>query len=173
MLRIESINAMLLEEGPPPRTSPRQSTQNVKHWTSTTTEKFGETGEKGREGELFVLGAIASWGWFVWDMEKDRDAQLAGHDIRFQNPDWHNKYSADVKNNLDKFGAFYVNPVEWMHPKKTNDRFWHVNTETGWMVWYSRYDMQDYIRKNNKTEGFWVRRKDKMPFKMTWRRCEV
>lgn len=142
-------------------------------WTPTLEEAFGEKGTKGREGELFVKQAVESWGWSVKDNEADFESQVSGRDLWIKKPEWSNYYSIDVKNNLNEFGSFYIDPVQWMDPRKKNNRFWHVNTTTGWMAWYSREDIQEYIKKENKTEGFWVGVKDKMPFKITRARHTV
>lgn len=139
-------------------------------WTPTLEEAFGASGTKGREGELFVKEAIESWGWEVRDNEQSYEEQVAGQDLWIRKPTWKYFYSVDVKHNLNQFGGFYVSPKDWMKEDKKNDRFWHVNTETGWMAWYAREDMQKYIMDNNLTEGFWVNVKDQMPFDITRRR---
>ena len=163
------IDEMLAETGPPPRGT-KQSNRLTSKWTETAEEAFGVSGAKGRQGELFVKRAIESWGWYVTDNEEDYKSQVAGEDLWIQKPEWANAYSVDVKNNLNKFGSFYVEPKEWMNPKKRNHRFWHVNVDTGWMAWYSREDMQYYFKTRNITEGFWVAVKDKMPFDITRRK---
>lgn len=142
-------------------------------WTPTLVEAFGASGARGREGELFVKEAIESWGWEVKDNEESYDEQVAGCDLWLKKPEWANFYSIDVKNNLNKFGSFYVDPSQWMNPKKKNDRFWHVNVDTGWMAWYSREEMQSYISRNNITERFRVDVSSKLPVKITRRRYSV
>ena len=145
------------------------STRLTPQWTPTLEEAFGASGAKGREGELFVKEAVESWGWDVIDNEASYEEQVAGQDLWIKKPTWHNHYSIDVKNNMNDFGAFYVDPVEWMKPEKKNHRFWHVNIETGWMAWYGREDMQNYIITKNKTKGFWVGVKDKTAVNITRR----
>lgn len=139
-------------------------------WTDTLEEAFGANGSKGRDGELFVIDAVCSWGWLVKDNETDYQEQVAGQDIWIKKPTWSNYYSVDVKANLDKYGNFYVVPKEWLNPKKRNHRFWHVNVDTGWMAWYDRIDMQEYIKSNNITNTFKIGLKDKLPFEITRRR---
>lgn len=139
-------------------------------WTDTLEEAFGASGAKGREGELFVMEAVSSWGWYVRDNETSYEEQVAGQDIWIKNPSWANYYSVDVKANLDKYGNFYVNPKEWLNPKKKNHRFWHVNVDTGWMAWYDRVQMQEFIRSKNITKTFKIGVKDKLPFDITRRR---
>lgn len=141
----------------------------TKKWTPTLVEAFGASGAKGRRGELFVKHAIESWGWEVKDNEQSYEDQVAGRDLWIKKPEWNNFYSVDVKNNMDEMGAFYVDPKEWSNPKKKNDRFWHVNTTTGRMAWYSRQDMQYYIEKKKITEGFWVKPNQTIPVHITWR----
>ena len=145
----------------------------VKHWTATAEEAFGKSGKKGREGELFVKKAIESWGWSVTDNEEDYQSQVAGQDLWIQKPSWSNAYSIDVKNNLDQYGSFWIYPEEWMNPKKQNDRFWHVNVDTGWMAWYGREDVQNYIASNNITKPFQVKVRGEQPFAIARRKHEV
>ena len=149
------------------------SVRLVKHWTPTTEEAFGARGKKGREGELFVKKAIESWGWLVTDNEADVNSQVTGCDLFIQNPEWFNAYSVDVKANINKYGSFLIYPDEWMDPRKQNDRFWHVNVESGWMAWYSRQDVQSYIKRNKLTEPFEVRVKGEQPFKITRRKHAI
>lgn len=136
-------------------------------WTPTLEQAFGEPGVKGRKGELFVKEAILSWGWEVKDNENNYEEQLAGHDLWIKAPTWKNFYSIDVKANMSEYGALPVFTEEWMNPNKSNDRFWHVNVDTGWMAWYSREEMQHYIMKNNIKENFRVNPGEKLPFKIT------
>lgn len=138
-------------------------------WTSTLEEAYGENGKRGREGELFVKEAILSWGWEVKDNEEDYKQQVSGQDLLIRKPTWQNFYSIDVKNNLTKFGSFAVDTNEngWLFkPIKTSHRIWHVNTETGWMAWYGREEMQVYIKENKlyNTGLVNIAVKDKLPF---------
>ena len=142
-------------------------------WTPTLNEAFGETGLKGREGELYVKQVIESWGWEVTDNESSHADQVAGRDLWIKKPEWSNFYSVDVKANMGENGSFYVDPKQWMDPKKKNDRFWHVNVKTGRMAWYARQDMQYYIQTKNLTEGFWVFPSSKLPVQITWRKSEL
>lgn len=117
-------------------------------WTATLDEAFGANGLKGLEGEKFVAKTLTSWGWTVEHHESDKDKQLAGVDISFQNPKWQNAYTADVKANIDQYGTFYVECTEdgWLfNPNKTSHRIWHCNPATGWMAWYDRTAMKNHI----------------------------
>lgn len=143
------------------------SNRLTSEWTSTLTEAFGKSGTKGREGELFVKQAILSWGWEVKDNESNYLEQVAGQDLWIKAPTWKNFYSIDVKANMNEHGAFPVIIDAWMNPKKLNDRFWHVNVDTGWMAWYSRQDMQQYIVDNNFKQNFRVFPGEILPFKIT------
>lgn len=136
-------------------------------WTPTLEEAFGESGTKGREGELFVKNAILSWGWEVRDNESNYEEQVAGQDLWIKAPTWKNFYSIDVKANMGEHGVFPIVIEQWMNPKKLNDRFWHVNVDTGWMAWYSREEMQYYIMANNIKENFRVYPGEIFPFKIT------
>ena len=138
-------------------------------WTDTLEEAFGASGARGREGELFLKKVIEGWGWEVIDNEEDKELQISGKDLMIKNPKWASFYSVDVKNNLDDRGSFYVDLSEkgWLfNPKKTSDRIWHVNPQTGWMCWYGRKEMQEYMKKKYgiKEELIKVTVYDKIPF---------
>lgn len=150
-----------------------RTTRLTEKWTPTLVEAFGPMGAKGREGELFVKHTIESWGWLVKDNQSNYTEQLAGQDFWIKKSDWSRYYSIDVKNNLTQYGSFTVNPKEWMDPARKNDRFWHVNTTTRWMVWYSREDMQRYIGLTNRVRSFSIGLKDKLPFKITRAQARV
>ena len=128
----------------------RMSNRLVNHWTETTEEAFGARGKSGREGELWLAEVIKGWGWDVIDYEGDRSRQIRGHDIAIRKPEWKNFYTVDVKSNMRDDGSFYVETGKdgWLrNPKHTNHRVWHVNTRTGWMAWYDRKDMIDFLRQ--------------------------
>lgn len=144
----------------------------TQEWTPTLEEAFGAKGAKGRQGELYVRGVIESWGWEVEDNESDYQQQIAGQDLWIKKPEWYKFYSVDVKANMCDNGSFYIEPQQWMNPSKKNDRFWHVNVETGRMAWYSRQDMQQYIRNNKLEEKFWITPSTKIPVHITWRASE-
>jgi hypothetical protein len=111
-------------------------------WTDTLDEAFGKTGTKGRLGEEFLAKVFESWGWEHRRNEKDYKAQIEGRDIEFRKPTWANFYSADVKNNMDQYGCFYVYK-DWLDKVKC-DRIFHVNPETGWLAWYSVDEMREW-----------------------------
>lgn len=136
----------------------------VNEWTEGLGEVFGDAGEKGRAGELFVIDAVRSWGWQVKDAASDREQQVKGIDLWIRKPEWRNFYSIDVKNNMNEYGSFWVYPLQWMDVKKENDRFWHVNVDTGWMAWYGREDMQRYITKEKHTTPFKIAANMTLPF---------
>lgn len=126
-------------------------------WTKTTAEAFGDNPnvQLGREGELAVLKEVSSWvGWQVLDHEEDYSLQLSGVDISVKKESWSRFYTVDVKTGrsyLDEYGTIKIDtkPDGWLFsPKKTSDRVWHVNLDTGWMAWYDRKDMIKYINEN-------------------------
>ena len=128
-------------------------------WTSTTAEAFGDTPavRLGREGELAVLNEVKSWdGWEALDHEQDQKLQVQGIDISVKKSTWQRFYTVDVKTGgsyLDFYGTIVIDVNEdgWLfNPKKTSDRVWHVNLDTGWMAWYDRKDMIKHIRENVK-----------------------
>jgi len=118
-------------------------------WTKTAEEAFGPSGKKGRIGELFMKKVFESWGWAVEDCEDDKSLQTKGIDLYFKKPSWHNSYSCDVKSNMNNYGAFYVH-ADWLfNPKHINDRYFHVNPDTGWVAWYGAEDMKAWYSRYN------------------------
>jgi len=145
-------------------------------WTFGLEEAFGEKGKKGTEGELFVKMVMESWQWKVDHYESEYDKQLSGKDLEFKNPKWHNKYSADVKHNITEYGAFYVETDDngWLfNERKVSHRIWHCNKNTGWMAWYDREEMKNFIIENGlrNTGIFKIDTKMKLNF-ITRRRYE-
>lgn len=123
--------------------------------------------------EEFVKEAVQSWGWEAAESEEYEISNVTGENLWIQNPAWAKAYSVKVVDNLDQYGSFWIDPVEWMKPEKQNHRFWHANAKTGWMAWYGREDVQNYIRQNNITKPFQVRVKDVQPFEITRRKHAV
>lgn len=117
-------------------------------WTETLDEAFGDTGTKGRLGEEFLEKVFQCWGWSVELFKEDRSKQVRGIDLQFKKPSWSNFYTGDVKNNMDKYGNFYVHK-DWLF-KIECDRVFHVNPDTGWVVWYGVDEMQK-VYDNSKT----------------------
>ena len=126
-------------------------------WTKTAEEAFGNSGKMGREGELTVLKEVESWGWEVEDHEEDKALQVQGIDISIKKPTWNRFYTVDVKTGksyLSEYGVMKVDitPNGWLFSeKKTSDRIWHLNVETGWMAWYDRQDMKKHIESIKET----------------------
>jgi len=117
-------------------------------WTTTLAEAFGANGNKGHIGELFMVEVFQHWGWDVIHHESNQTLQKAGIDISFKNPKWKNMYTCDVKNNLTSNGTFYVY-ANWLFKSKAN-RIFHVNPNTGAIVWYDVGLMKKHYR--NSTE---------------------
>lgn len=120
----------------------------TKEWTPTLAEAFGESGDKGEKGELFVKAVMESWGWEVKHHKEDFQKQISGQDLEFKSPRWYSWYTADVKHNLDDYGSFYVETEDngWLfNDRKVSHRIWHCNENTGWMAWYDREAMKKYI----------------------------
>jgi hypothetical protein len=120
----------------------------TKEWTTgedALEEAFGETGVKGKQGEIFMCEVFESWDWeYIWHRDEPL-LQNNGIDISFKSPAWINFYTCDVKNNLTESGTFYVYK-DWLF-KGSSDRIFHVNPETGWLNWYDRKRMQKYFDK--------------------------
>lgn len=117
-------------------------------WTPDAAGAFGASGVKGDKGEQFLCEVFEAWGWEYELHSASREHQLKGIDITFRNPNWNNSYTADIKANLDQYGSFFIetNDKGWLfNPSKANHRVWHLNPETGWMAWYDRREMQQYI----------------------------
>lgn len=113
-------------------------------WTNTAEEAFGESGAKGRTGELLILNMLREQSIQSEDLEEDKVRQVRGVDIQTE------KYTLDVKANLRQ-GSFFieVDPLGWLfHPSKTSDIIIHVDVETKDVIWYHRKDAQAKIRIN-------------------------
>lgn len=121
----------------------------TKEWTTgenALKEAFGETGAKGKAGEIFQCQVFESWGWeYVWHQD-DPIYQKAGIDISFKAPTWKKFYTCDVKNNLTEYGTFYVHK-DWLFGGNS-DRIFHVNPDTGWLNWYDRGQMKQYYQED-------------------------
>lgn len=148
-------------------------------WTDNSEGAFGASGRKGDQGEDFLMSVFKSWGWSATCHRgiQSKSQQVRGVDITFKKPTWHNSYSCDVKANLQDNGMFYVETDSggWLfNPNKTSDRIWHVNPKTGWMAWYDRKEMQNYVKKQNRcnTELLGISVQNKIPF-ITRRRVNI
>lgn len=125
------------------------SNRLTSNWTPTSEGAFGASGAKGDRGEYFLCEVFNQWGWEYTAHPSSYNHQLKGVDITFRKPSWNKSYTADIKSNLDAFGTFFVETDDsgWLfNPKKTSHRVWHVNPDTGWMAWYDRNDMKDYVQ---------------------------
>lgn len=135
-------------------------TRLTEKWTPTLDEAFGATGTKGRLGEEFLMKVFETWGWETKRYEDDRQKQVDGIDIEFKKPDWYKFYSCDVKNNMDKYGNFYVHK-DWLNKIKSH-RVFHVNPDTGWLVWYGVDEMREMY--DNGLEYMKFTAKTRLPF---------
>ena len=126
------------------------SNRLTNEWTKTPSEAFGASGAKGEEGEEFLMRVFELWGWDFKHYPDDYNKQIKGIDIEFKKPDWHNYYSCDVKNNLWNDGRFRVYE-NWLF-KVECDRIFHVNPQTGWLLWYGVKEMREAYVDNG--EGF-------------------
>lgn len=104
---------------------------------------FGENGKRGREGELFVIE-------YLWNVRKankvtdhkdDSVKQNQGIDISFYKEGWAREYTVSVKNNLDKYGSFYVH--DEIKTNQADDQY-HVNSDTGWIAHFRVADMKQF-----------------------------
>ena len=123
-------------------------TRLTNEWTETLDEAFAVTGPKGRKGEEFLMKVFESWGWDTKRNESDYKAQMDGKDIEFRAPSWYNYYSCDVKANLQNSGKFFVY-MDWLY-KVNCDRIFHVNPETGMIVWYGVKEMRQHVQTLDK-----------------------
>ena len=113
-------------------------------WTNTAEEAFGESGAKGRIGELLILNTLQEQSIPAVDLEEDKRKQVRGLDIQTE------KYSLDVKTNLHE-GTFFieVDPLGWLfHHSKISDIIIHVDPITKEVVWYHREVAKQKLRIN-------------------------
>lgn len=126
-------------------------------WTPTAEGAFGQSGKKGRIGELFMIEVLKNkLGWDVVDYEDDYEKQISGIDIGFKKPGWRKYFTGDVKNNQDKYGNFYVYR-DWLFKTKA-DRIFHVCPESGWLTYYGVPDMKGWclVNKDKLVDGkYW------------------
>ena len=116
-------------------------------WTPTAEGAFGQSGKKGRIGELFMMEVLKNkLGYDVVDYEDDYEKQISGIDIGFKSPAWRKYYTGDVKNNQDKYGNFYVYR-DWLFKTKA-DRIFHVCPESGWITYYGVPHMKNWCSYN-------------------------
>lgn len=146
-------------------------------WTKTSEGAFGASGAKGDRGEHFMCNVFEDWGWDYTAHPTSFNHQIGGVDITFRKPSWANTYTADIKANINPFGSFFVETDDkgWLfNPKKVSDRIWHCNPDTGWMAWYGRSEMKDYIESIGKrnTGLLEINVRDKLDF-ITRRRHNV
>lgn len=120
----------------------------TKQWTNTTAEAFGQSEYvlKGRQGELFVMDVLRSWGWDVIDHEDNKQMQLKQIDMEFKDPKWFKHYSGSIKTNMDDDGNIFVYD-HWINISYP-DRVFHCNVNTGWICWYDTKLMQQYFENN-------------------------
>ena len=123
----------------------------TEEWTDTLDEAFGATGTKGRLGEEFMCKVFDKWGWEWKRNESDYQAQIEGKDIEFRKPGWKRAFTGDVKNNMNDRGYYYVHR-DWLYKVKC-DRIFHVNPDTGWVVWYGVKEMKDHWAWYEETYG--------------------
>lgn len=111
-------------------------------WTKDAEGAFGESGAKGRAGEVLVLNKLREQSIPAIDFEEDKLKQVRGLDIQTD------RFSLDVKANLHK-GRFFieVDPQGWLfHFSKTSNLIVHVDPDSEEVVWYKRDDARSHIR---------------------------
>lgn len=119
----------------------------TEQWTDTAEQAFGESGVKGRVGELLFASIIFSLsGLEVKDFEDQYCKQVAGIDIEV------NGHTIDIKSNLHN-GEFFVerDPKGWLfNTMKTSSIIVHFDFDTREIVWYLREVGQRKFRVDNK-----------------------
>lgn len=116
----------------------------TKRWTKTAGEAFGQSGFKGRIGELLVARILEEQSIPFQDFEEEKHQQISGIDLQV------GTHSLDVKSNLNS-GVFFieVNNNGWLfNPQKTSDIIVHVDVKTSECVWYTRKAAQASIRRD-------------------------
>jgi hypothetical protein len=119
----------------------------TKKWTANTEAAFGESGRKGREGELYIIEVYTRNGYEVLDHEDSRKHQIAGIDISFRAANSDPFTTADVKHNLNNWNSFYVECANngWLF-KSQADKIIHCNVAKGITAEYKVSDMQDHVK---------------------------
>jgi len=116
----------------------------TRRWTKTAGEAFGQSGFKGRQGELLVASILEEQSIPFQDFEEEKHQQVSGVDLQV------GTHSLDVKSNLNG-GVFFieVNSNGWLfNPKKTSDIIIHVDVKTSECIWYTRKAAQASIRRD-------------------------
>jgi hypothetical protein len=136
-------------------------------WTESLDDAFGIKGTEGRLGEEFLTRVFKSWNYPYKYDPSNKTLQNKGIDIKFKKPSWARWYSCDVKNNL-KRGKFYVY-ADWLFTVKC-DRIFHVNPNTGEIVWYDVKDMRNVYDKTKVRMEFEV---NNVPAFMTFKKLDL
>jgi len=105
--------------------------------------------------EVYLLNILEyRWKYNVIDTRNETEDRL----ILYKNPLWHNYYSINVEFGLNEnHGNLIINTNETGSLYKIkSDLCWYVNPNTGWMQWYSREKMKEWVEKNHlKNSGFY------------------
>ena len=116
----------------------------TRRWTKTAGEAFGQSGVKGRQGELLVASILEEQSIPFQDFEEEKHQQVSGIDLQV------GTHSLDVKSNLNN-GVFFIEVSSngWLfNPQKTSDIIIHVDVKTSECVWYTRKAAQASIRRD-------------------------
>lgn len=135
----------------------RQTGRLTSKWTPTLGEAFGERGERGRLGEMYLLQYLRATGHEVIDHEGDYKSQLKGIDVSFKKPQWARYYTGDCKANLRSDGSFIIEFFKfsggrrrqgWYYTCKA-DRVFHVNIKEQWICYYDINQLRERLAKFN------------------------
>lgn len=124
------------------------SERATEKWTADVKDAFKNSANaiKGRDGELFFIEVLKSQDITeIQDHASEYKYQISGIDVTFTDLNGHS-VAAQVKNNLNEYGVFYVDYGTLTKSKA--DRFYHVNPATTWVNWYDREAMVDYYNAN-------------------------
>lgn len=122
-------------------------------WTPTLKEAFGDRGERGRLGEIFLHKYLVATGHEVIDHENDYKNQVKGIDFSFKKPQWQRYYTGDCKANLRPDGSFIVEFFKYSGGRRRQgwyftcraDRIFHVNVKEQWICYYDLGQLKERL----------------------------
>ncbi len=125
------------------------STRITSDWTPTAGGAYGASGIKGRQLEVAIIEHFRDFGFSVTDHEDSRDYQVCGIDMTISMNGA--TTTVDIKNNMTKYGTFYVESwgSGWLHNTKKTSKLIVYGSASGDLCWYHRKDMINYLYHND------------------------
>lgn len=109
-------------------------------WTETAEQAFGPRGKKGDAGEVFFTRILNAMRINYQRVQSDKDKQTSGIDFEAEMLGPGRYLRLEIKNNLQDDGKFFV--YNWIRKRRTEWVF-HVNPDTGHVVYYYAPDMRN------------------------------